>query len=316
MPNSPIRTAWTRGAGVPRFLLWSTLALLLLALISCAAWSKTGDARWARAFFDYFGAFFFIGCSVLGLRFSYLCWRRFGRGDVMRPAWLLIALFALSQLLGGIAAHVLSADSAINPLHYLAVAAHDRWLRDAAQVGTLSSPVSMIFLAAGLFRVVQICRKNGVLRSLKAIDFVLLSIVTVYTVHYFAAVVFTSQHPEGSVTAVKIVSWMSDPLLCILLLQATLIRRSAANMGWGLIARCWVAFTAAIFFTSIGDIGLWASSRGSIPFGLEAASWYIWYPAAACYAAAPAYQLQAMLRAIQGPPAARPLAQVTAVSDS
>ena len=60
------------------------------------------------------------------------------------------------------------------------------------------------------------------------------------------------------------------------------------------------AFTAAIFLTSVGDIGLWASARGFIPFGMQAAFWYVWYPATACFAAAPACQLQAMLRATHG----------------
>jgi len=288
-----------RAEEIQRLVSWSTLLLLLLAVASFAAWWRTGDWMWMRAFFDYPGVLFFVGCSLLGLRLSYLCWRQFAPGDAMRPAWLLIVLFGLSQLTGGVIGHLLGSNSALNPLHYLA-SGHDL-IRTAAATGRLFSPISMLFLAAGLFRVVQICRKNGVLAGLKTFDFLLLGIVTVYTIHYFAAVVLSSQHPEGPVTPSKILTWMSDPLLCVLLLQAILIRRSAANLGWGLIARCWVAFTAAIFFTSVGDIGLWASARGVIPFGLQAASWYVWYPATACYAVAPAYQLQAMLRATHGP---------------
>lgn len=287
-----------RTEGIPRFILWSTLLLLLCALLSLAAWRQTGDWRWMRAFFDYPGVLFFVGCSLAGLRLSYLCWRQFAPGDAMRPAWLLIVLFGFSQLAGGVIAHLLGSESFLNPLYYFS-SSHGA-IRWAADAGRLSSPISMLFLAAGLFRVVQICWKNGVLAGLKIFDFLLLGIVTVYTIHYFTAVVFSSQHPEGPATAGKIITWMSDPLLCVLLLQAILIRRSAANMGWGLIARCWVAFTAAIFFTSLGDIGLWASSRGAIPFGVQIASWYVWYPATACFAVAPAYQLQAMRRATHG----------------
>lgn len=286
-------------ARIPRFILGSTLLLLGLALASLTAWRATGNWTWMRAFFDYPGVLFFLGCSVVGLRLSYQCWRQFAPGDAMRPAWLLIVLFGLSQLVGGVLGHLLGSQSFLNPLYYLA--SEHGLVRWAASAGQLFSPISMLFLAAGLFRVVQICRKNGVLGGLQIIDFLLLGIVTVHTFQYFAGVVFSSQHPEGPVTAGKIISWMSDPLLCILLLQAILIRRSAANMGWGLIARCWMAFTAAIFFTSLGDIGLWATSRDAIPFGLQAASWYVWYPATACFAVAPAYQLQAMLRATRGP---------------
>ena len=290
--------AWFLAGRMPRLIFWSILLLLLLALASFAAWWATGDRIWMRAFFDYPGVLFFVGCSLLGLRLSYLCWRQFAPGDAMRPAWLLIVLFGLSQLAGGVLAHLLGNESFLNPLYYLP-SSHGL-IRTAAYTGGLFSPISMLFLAAGLFRVVQICRKNGVLAGLKTFDFLLLGIVTAYTIHYFTAVVFSSQHPEGPVTTGKIVTWMSDPLLCVLLLQAILLRRSAANMGWGLIGRCWAAFTAAIFLTSVGDIGLWASARGVIPFGLQAASWYVWYPATACFAVAPAYQLQAMLRATHG----------------
>jgi len=298
MRAGPIPKAWIHAESVPRWILRGILLLFLLALTSFAAWWRTGDWRWMRAFFDYPGVLFFVGCSLLGLRLSYLCWRQFAPGDAIRPAWLLIVLFASSQLAGGVLAHLLGSESYLNPLYYLP--SGPALIRGAFSVGRLFSPISMLFLAAGLFRVVRICRKNGVLAGLKTFDFLLLGIVTVYTTHYLTAVVFSSQHPEGPVTAGKIVTWMSDPLLCVLLLQAILIRRSAANMGWGLIARCWVAFTAAIFFTSVGDIGLWASARSAIPFGLQAASWYVWYPATACFAAAPAYQLQAMLRATHG----------------
>jgi len=71
-------------------------------------------------------------------------------------------------------------------------------------------------------------------------------------------------------------------------------------MGWGLIARCWFSFTAAIFLTSLGDIGLWAWSKGFLSHGFEAASWYVWFLASAAYALGPAYQLKAMLHATTG----------------
>jgi hypothetical protein len=61
-----------------------------------------------------------------------------------------------------------------------------------------------------------------------------------------------------------------------------------------------MCFTAAIFLTSVGDIGLWASSKGYLPHFLEVASWYVWFLASAAYALGPAYQSQAMLGAMRG----------------
>ena len=71
-------------------------------------------------------------------------------------------------------------------------------------------------------------------------------------------------------------------------------------MGWGLIPRCWLAFTAAIFLTSLGDMGLWAVTEGYLPPALVALSWHIWFVAAACFALGPAYQLQAIVQATRG----------------
>ncbi len=71
-------------------------------------------------------------------------------------------------------------------------------------------------------------------------------------------------------------------------------------MGWGLIPRCWLAFTAAIFLTSLGDMGLWAVTEGYLPPAPVALSWHIWFVAAACFALGPAYQLQAIVQATRG----------------
>jgi hypothetical protein len=155
----------------------------------------------------------------------------------------------------------------------------------------------MLFLCLGLFRVVKACRQNGVLGRFRAVDVLLLGVVAVYTINFFATVVLTPHREPSAGHVQTILSWTSDPLLCILLFQAILIRRSVANMGWGLIARCWLSFTTAIFATSVGDIGLWAWSQGYLPRALEAASWYVWFLASAAYVLGPAYQLQAMLHA-------------------
>ncbi len=158
----------------------------------------------------------------------------------------------------------------------------------------------MLFLVFGLFGVLKVCRQNGILGRLRAIDILLLSIGVAYTADFFATVVFAPSMGVRTTSVEKIMRWTSDPLLCILLLQAILIRRSVANMGWGLIARCWLSFTAAIFLTSVGDIGLWASAKGYLPYFLEIASWYVWFLASAAYALGPSYQLQAMLHATSG----------------
>ena len=285
---------------IPRVVGWATVLLLMAGMGDIAAWRFSGNWTWVSGFFSYPGALFLVACGALGAWLSFLCWRHFSAGDMLRPAWLLITICAAVQLCAALVRQVLGAESLINPLRYCSSPHNHEIIARAYQIGGQLSPLYMVFLAAGLFRVLQVCRRSGVLGALKPVDMLLLVIVIGYTVHYFVNVVFSPQHPEGPASAGRIIGWTSDPLLCILLLEAILIRRSTANMGWGLISRCWLAFTAAIFLTSLGDVGLWASARGIGPDLLQAASWYVWFLPAACFALAPAYQLQAMLHATHG----------------
>jgi hypothetical protein len=82
--------------------------------------------------------------------------------------------------------------------------------------------------------------------------------------------------------------------LGLLLIQAVLIRRSAARVGLGLISQCWGMYVIAIVTTLVGDASVWAVGEQLFPERLVALTWYIWFFAAAAFASAPAYQLAAM----------------------
>ncbi len=282
---------------IPFVIFLSTAVLLAAGVAADLAWGQTGDPIWIRSFFSYPGAMFLVGCSLVGCWASFKCWTHFSAGDLLRPAWLLIGLSALSQLIGGIVAHVLGNHSLFNPLLLFGGARRDSLIRASAEYAPLFSPVYMVFLVLGLLYVLKACRQNGIVGRFRSIDIFLLLVVAAYTVNFFASVVFAPHQGEAKSSVQNIISWTSDPLLCILLFQAILIRRSIANMGWGLIARCWLSFTAAIFLTSLGDFGLWAWANGYLPRVLEIGSWYVWFLASAAYALGPCYQLQALLHA-------------------
>ena len=287
-----------REDAAPRRVVGSTIVLLLAGVAAFGAWWHTGNPVWIRAYFYYPGALFFVACSLLEVSLSYRCWRRFSPGDLLRPAWFLILLSAVARLVGGLVRHIGGLETWLNPLSYLPSCWGHLLMQRSFEAGELFSPLSMALLAIGLIQVLRACRINGVLGKLKPLDAVLLAAVTLYTVYYFSQVVLSPLHPEGPVSLLKVIGWSSDPLLCVLLLEALLIRRSTANLGWGLISRCWISYTAAILLTSLGDVGLWASANGLVPYWLEAASWYVWFIASASYALGPAYQLQAMLCAV------------------
>jgi hypothetical protein len=298
MPVPTLSASPSRLETIPRLILWSTAVVLLAGPAACLAWWQTGDDVWIRGFFSYAGALFLIACSVTGAGVSYVIWRQFSQGELLRPAWFLIFLSGVCQVLGGVAGHVLANASPLNPLAYLPAERGVRLMQWAGEIAQVFGPLYMALLACGLFYILAACRRNGVLADLRWPDFVLLGSVTAYTTHYFATVVL---HPSNSGNAVRVfTSWTSDPLLCVLLLEAILIVRSAAKMGWGLIPRCWLAFTAGIFLTSLGDMGLWAWAKGYLSPVLVALSWHIWFVAGACFALGPAYQLLAIAQASRG----------------
>jgi hypothetical protein len=288
----------SRLESAPRLIVHTTGLLLFVGAAATMAWWRTGDTAWIQGFFSYAGALFLVGCSAAGALLSFIIWRQFSRGEPLRPAWFLILLSALCQLTGGLAGHILANRSLMNPLAYLPPELGGVLMARADEVAQLFGPLYMALLACGLFYVLAACRRNGVLAKLLLPDFILIGIVTAYTTHYFATTVVGAPAPES--LARGITAWTSDPLLCILLIEAILILRSAANMGWGLIPRCWTAFTAAIFLTSLGDMGLWAWSKGYLSPALIALSWHIWFVAGACFALGPAYQLQAIIHATHG----------------
>jgi hypothetical protein len=155
----------------------------------------------------------------------------------------------------------------------------------------------MLLLACGLFIVVRVYKRLGLLARLTVYDYGLLSIVVGYTLSFLIEVSQAHLRLPGTVTVTKVINWASDPLLGLLLLEAIFIRRSVANMGCGLIANCWSAFTAAIFLTSIGNMGLWATSHEYLTLPYSALTWGIWHFAMAAYALGPAYQVEALRRA-------------------
>jgi hypothetical protein len=260
-----------------------------------ASW-RTGDPAWIRSFFSYVGTPFLVVCTLIHCLLSFCCWIRFSPGDLLRPAWLLISLSGLTQFTGSFIANLLGSKSGLNPSLLLSGKAQTWVPQAAAKYGPLFNPVYMLLLAVGLFYVIKACRLNGMLGRFRSVDILLLGVVAVYTTNFFATAVFAPHRNEQRIVE-RILSWTSDPLLCLLLFEAILIRRSVANMGWGLVARCWLSFTTAIFFTSIGDIGLWAWAKGYLPPPLEVASWFVWFFASAAYAVGPTYQLRAMLQA-------------------
>jgi hypothetical protein len=282
------------------FVYWTTGENLSLGLLALLAWLLTGDTAWVVIFFRYVGSLFFLLFTALEFSLSLFVWRQFSRGEPLGSAWFLISAAAACRLAGACLVHLLSVDSYLNPVHFSAHSWDESralaWAKLGAAIG---GPLHMAVLACGLLIVLQVYHRLGMLGRLRWSDFALLAFVMVYTlrqVYDLGEVLWAAREP---LTLYGMINWTNDPLLCLLLFEAVLIRRSILAMGGGLIAKCWGAYTAAIFFTSLGDMGLWASSTGWIPWPLSSLAWYVWFLASAAYCLGPAFQVQATRRAKQ-----------------
>jgi hypothetical protein len=273
-----------RHASLPRLIWLGTGLHLFVALLSYLAWMATGNELWITFFFRYQGALFLLLCSGAGVWLSLAVWRQFSPSDAMKPAWALILLSFICRFSGDILLHALSGGS-------------NQALKEIGQV--IGGPGSMVLLAGGLLLVLRVYRRLGLLARLRTFDYALLVAVIGYTLLFTYDLLSWLGESPAPVTTLKAINWLSDPLLSLLLFEAIFIRRSVIQMGSGLISRCWGAFTAGIFFTSVGDMGIWAVAQGYLQWPQSSITWYVWFLASAAYALGPAYQSKAMSHATE-----------------
>ncbi len=281
------------------FILLVTLTYLVVGVVEFALWQLTGHFAWVEQFFRFPSAILLVWLSGAQLWFSIQVCGEFSSGEPMLVAWRWIAVSAACDFAGSLAIQVLGATSALNPLSYLPL-----WSPLIAsriyEVGhILAGPCRFGLLAAGLFCVLKLYRESGFLGRLHALDWALLAGFATYGLRVaagiFAAVQRGKQPGWG-----EILRWPVDPLLCLLLAEALLLHRSVQRTGPGLVGRCWVTFSRGVVLILAGDVLLWATAYGYLPWPWSSLGWYVWLPAAAAFALAPAYQLEAIRWASSG----------------
>jgi hypothetical protein len=279
-------------------ILWVTAAHMAVCVLVFAIWRFVGDDALIVQFFKYQGSLFFVLCAAGEAWLAWSIFRQFSQGESLRIAWLLIALASLYRFIGYIFSQVLATESYLNPL-FLSFGAHEtsyylRFQRFGLFVG---GPLSMALLAAGLYPMLRVLRRLGFYTRLRSIDYFLIAVVLTFTIRQIWEISEWLLVTPPPYDIYKALGWASDPLLSILLIEAILIRRSAVETGCGLLARSWGSFAMGIFLTSVGDIGIWATSHNYLPWPYSSLAWYVWFLASAAYALGPAYQAEAYRRA-------------------
>jgi hypothetical protein len=278
---------------IPRSVLLATLIQMALGAGALISWRVTGVLAIVVDFFHYEGALFFVLVSAVELWLSYYCWRQFSKGESIGAAWRWIVSASVAHFTGMVLSQILGIESYLNPLVYAHVSHNAALLESIRQIGLiLGGPVQMVLLARGLWLLLQVYRQSGLFSKLTRSDWFLIAVLTAYTVRETWQVAFLLRAGK-TFTVSEAILWASNSLLILLLIEAICIRRSLLSMGWGLIARCWAAFAAAIALTALGDIGIWATWNGYLPWPWSSMGWYVWFLASGAYALGPAYQVQA-----------------------
>jgi hypothetical protein len=279
--------------GCSRLIVLATGIYLASGLVWYALWRSTGNDRWIEEFFRVPGALLIVSLAGVQLSFSLLVLREFSPEQPMRKAWRLIAISAGFDLAGSICIQVLSVHSALNPLTAMA------WWDGSTATSlryfglVLGGTFRYALLAAGLAWALRVYRRSGLLARLTAFDWSLLTLVGIYMALEIRDVAEASRsnwHPS----TVMVLGWPTDPLLWLLLAEAMLLYRSVHQMGAGWIGRCWKAFSLGIFLVMLGDVCIWATSQGFLPWPWSSVGWLVWLPAAAAFALAPVYQYEAI----------------------
>ena len=254
IPAGPLRVS------LPRFIMLAASVALLVGLGALAASAVTGRGECAEIFFRGSGALFLAALALFQFCLARMVLRQFSEGEPLQPAWFLIMVAAGCRLVSTVC------------IHWHIPGTHPP---DVQRYGMLvGGPLEMALMAGGLACVLRVCRRTRIAIRWRAAD-------SLFLLAGAAAACFTMRLPAEA-SAYNLLLAGRGPLLLVLLLEATLIRRYMAAVGAGLIAKCWSSFTAAIFLAALG----------SLP--LAGVGWCISLLSATAFALGPAWQLEAV----------------------
>ena len=277
---------WNPFESVPRWIIAVTGTYLCLGAFALYVWCHATPAFSVQATPGDAEALSVIGMAAAQAWLCVLALRAFEPGAPLRRAWFLIMLYAAIHVAGGLFSQVPAAASLLNPL-----APPGRTEQIHRNALLLSGPVQMALLAAGLLVALRVLWRLGFWARPKATGWAVAGILVLFTLTRFA------EMAAGQFTADNAISLVRSLLLCVLSVEALFLWLSAKRMGRGPIAKCWRAFAVGIFMIGFGEAALWAIGSYFPGWLVAALEWYVWFPAVAVLALAPAHTVAAVRRA-------------------
>lgn len=255
-----------------------TLAVVFFGCLAVLAWRVTGDPLWVSSFFEKPAAVFLVYCPIMELLFAVTCFQAFTKGEAVKSAWMLLSISAAARVLGGVLVQAVG------------------W-RDLGFV--VNGPVSLTVLLLGLRIVLLTYRRLGIRPRFGWFDAGLMVFCLLHTGNHLRMVAENLTSASFRFHLLPVLNWFTDPLLCLLLAHALLLRRAALTMGGGMIGSGWSSYAVGTFLTALGDLGIWIAALEILPTPFEALTWLVWVPAAGWFSMGPAYAWAAIRSAFE-----------------
>jgi hypothetical protein len=266
----------------PRWIVMFLGASLVIHLFVLYIWNAAGQVFSIQGPSDSTSALSVIGIGAAGLWLCMVVLRRFPAGTPLRSAWFLMTAAAAAQTVPGVLAQLLGAN----------------WLEPIRMVSLIASgPVRLALLAAAVLAVLRTLRKLGFRVRPSVTDWAVVGAACLFTLCRLG------EAGAASISGRRIgleegISLAGLPILCVLFLEAMLLRQSVSRMGNGLIPRCWRALVWGILLTGAGELALWVIPHYSQSLPPAMFGTLFRLPIAAAFTLVPAYQVAAQHRAI------------------
>jgi hypothetical protein len=273
-------------------------AYVTVSLFVLYLWNAAGQVFSIQGTSDSTSALSVTGMAAVELWLCLVVLRSFPAGSPLRSTWMLLTLAAAARAASGVLTDFLGTNWLLNPLLW---GEHPKsgligQLRQAAPI--TGGPIRLALLAAAMLAVLRILRKYGFPVRPAFGDWAVSGIVCMFTLARFGEACAASLAGR-LISQADWISLVGLPILCVLSMEAMLLRRSVARMGNGLISKGWVVLGYGILLTVAGEVVLWVLPHYSQTLPLAMVCALMPLTIGSAFALVPAYQLAAQRRAMR-----------------
>jgi hypothetical protein len=292
------KTSFDGLESAPQWILTFLGAYVTVCLLVLYLWNAAGQAFSMQGTSDSTSALSVTAMAAVNLWLCLVVLRSFPAGSPLRSTWMLLTLAAAARAASGVVTEFLGTFWLLNPL----------WGGEQARSGLIlqirqaaliaGGPIRLALLAAAMLAVLRVVRKYGFPVRPTFGDWAVSGIVCMFTLSRLGESCAASLAGRP-ISQADWISLAGLPILCVLSMEAMLLRRAVARMGKGLVSRGWVALGYGILLTVTGEVVLWVLPHFSQTLPLAVVCALVPLTIGSAFALVPAYQLVAQRRALK-----------------